>query len=143
MPASKKLFHTTRLPPLTWWESYSIISKFCRFWCAWERNHVTYVLHTSNKQYQSFKSQSEATVWTSAEATCIKIPPHIFHRYVTLVYFVHQFIVILFTNGTTDNFSNLRKQDICSLNCLFNLLAVYLWNLLVNLHEESLNLLWI
>ena len=80
-------------------------------WCTWVRYHVADVRHARYKQDQSFKSETETTMWTASVSASIKIPPHIFHRNVTTLDFIHQFVVVLFTNTTTNDFSNSRVPD--------------------------------
>ena len=71
---------------------------------------------------------------TSAELTSIEIPPHILHRNLTFLDFAHQLVIVFFTNRTTNDFANLREEYVGTLNSL---------SILVNLHVECFDFLWI
>lgn len=38
--------------------------ELCCLWSTWEWNDVTDVLHTSNKEDETFETKTEATMWT-------------------------------------------------------------------------------
>ena len=97
-----------------------------------ERNNVADILHTRNEQNQTFKAKTEARVRTSTETASIEIPPHILHRNVQFLDATHQFFVAFFTFRTTDNFANLREENVHSTNRL----AIF-----VHLHVECLDFL--
>ena len=67
-------------------------------WSSWERNHVAYVLHTSYEEYESFETESEASMRARAVAASVEIPLHILHRYVSALYLSKQFLVAFLTH---------------------------------------------
>ncbi len=71
---------------------------------------------------------------TCTKLASIEIPPHVFHWNLTFFDFIHQLVVVLFTNRASDDFTNLREQHICALNSLA---------ILVYLHIEGFDFLWI
>src|SRR5574344_2074816 len=86
-------------------------------WRTWERNDITNVLHSRNKQYQAFKSQAKTGVWSRSKTARIQIPPHIFHRNVQFFDTCHQFIIIGFTFRTTYYFAYFREKYIHGTHC--------------------------
>ncbi len=77
-----------------------------------ERYDITDIRHARHEQQQTLKAQTEPGVGTRTELTGIEIPPHILHRDVKFVNARHQLVVIRFTLGTANDFSNLREEHI-------------------------------
>ena len=109
-----------------------MILEFCVTRSTWERYHVANVRHTCYEQQQAFESQTESGVRACSVLTSIKIPPHILHRDIQLSDTSHQLVLVFFTHTTTDDFSNLREQYVCTL---------YSLTVCVLLHVECLDFL--
>ena len=83
-------------------------------WCAWEWDDIADVLHACDEEDETLKSEAESTMRARAESACVEIPPHVFHWDIALLYFTHEFAVVFFTHGTSDNLSYLREEDAVS-----------------------------
>ena len=101
-------------------------------WSTWERNDVADVLHTRHEEDKTLETEAETSVRARTEATGIEVPPHILHWDVASLNLVEQLIVALLTNRTTDDLTDLRKEDIGTLHGLA---------ILIDLHIEGLDIL--
>ena len=85
----------------------SRLLEFCTLWSTWERNNVTDILHSCYEKNKTFEAQSESTMRTTSVFACIKLPPHILHWDSSCFDFVHQLVVVFFTNTTSNDLTNL------------------------------------
>ena len=73
-------------------------------------------------------------MWRGAKAASIQVPPHIFHRDIAAFNLCVEFVKTFLTHATTNNLANLWEEYIGTL---------YGAVVLVNLHIEGFNILWI
>ena len=110
---------------------------------TWERYYIANVLHTCHEEDKALESETETCVWTATETAGVKIPFHILHWNVTFLDFVQKLVITFLTNRTTDNLTNLWEENVSSLYGWSHLLTIKHRILLVYLHIESLDSLWI
>ena len=79
---------------------------------AGEWDDVADVGHTGYEEHEAFESESEAGVRHGTESAGIEIPPHVLHRNAELVDACAEFIVVGFTFGTTDDFTDFREENV-------------------------------
>ncbi len=110
---------------------------------AWEWDDIADVLHACDEEDETLETESEACVWTGAEATSVEVPPHVLHGDVALVNLVHELGIVFLTHGTAYYLAYLREEDIGALHGLLHRAAFEGRHGVVNLHIEGLYLLGI
>ena len=92
--------------------------EFCSFWGSWEWDDVADVGHAGNEEHKALKPESEARVGHCAEAACVEIPPHVFHRDVEFLDASEKFVVTLLALRAADYFANHREEHVHCAHCL-------------------------
>ena len=95
-------------------ESMSIApeSEFGVVGSAREWDYVANIGHAGHEEHEALEAETEAGMRHSAEAACVEIPPHIFHRYVELFDAAEKLVVIGLTLRSADDLADLGEQDI-------------------------------
>ena len=88
-------------------------------------------------------------MWTGTEFTGVDIPPEVGLIHLTTIDFAHQFVVVCFTNGTSDNLTDLWEENVGTLHCWTRSNSTLVTNgtavgcFLILLHVERLERTWV
>jgi hypothetical protein len=104
--------------------------KFCTFRRTGEWDYIADVTHTCYEEYESFESKTETCMWAGAEAAGIQVPAHLIYGQVHFFHAGNQFVVVFFSLGAANYFTNAWKEDIH---------RTYGFTVIVLLHIEGLD----
>ena len=85
-------------------------------WRSGEGNDIADVLHTRHEEDQALEAESEAGMRTCAPAAGVEIPPEMGLVHLPLVDLCHEFVVVLLTDGASDDLADLGEEDIGALH---------------------------
>src|SRR3712207_8524439 len=78
---------------------------------TWEWNHIAYVLHARNEEYEALEAQTEACMRTASVLAGVEVPAVGFLLHATRINLVQELVHVLFAHRATDDFAYTRSEE--------------------------------